>query len=226
MGDASDQGLAAAVREICLVPVELDGLVFDAESVTVSEIREAQEYPGKRVKLVVTLGAMRLPLQVDVGFGDAVIPGPTEVDYPTLLDHPGPRIRAYPPETVVAEKLQAMVVLGMVNSRSKDFYDLWIMARTFTFKEDILVTAIRETFQRRGTELPLGAPPALTDEFAYDEAQTARWSAFVGRNGLPAVEGGLPKVIEELGRFLLPVLSAAASREILDSTWRPGLGWS
>jgi hypothetical protein len=224
IGDSSGEGLAAAVREIFSVPVEPDGLLFDAESIRVEEIREAQEYPGQRVKLRARLGDMLIPLQVDVGFGDAVTPGPVETQYPTLLEHPGPRIRAYPPETVVAEKLQAMVALGMVNSRMKDFYDLWVMTKTFTFQGTTLVRAIRATFQRRRTALPKGMPTALSDEFAQDADKVRQWRAFVQRTGLPAGDGGLVAVIADLREFLLPPLSAAAADD-LERRWRHGEGW-
>lgn len=224
MGDSSGEGLAVAMREICAAPVEPDGLLFDGESIQVEEIREAQEYPGQRVKLKARLGDMRIPLQVDVGFGDAVTPGPVETQYPTLLDHPGPRIRAYPPETVVAEKLQAMVALGMVNSRMKDFYDLWVMAKTFSFQGTTLTQAIRATFQRRRTALPQGMPTALSDEFAQDADKARQWRAFVQRTGLPAGDGGLVAVIAYLREFLLPLLRAAAE-DNLQRQWKPGEGW-
>jgi hypothetical protein len=218
VGDSSGEGLAAAVREICAALVEPDGLLFDTKSIQV------EEYPGQRVKLRARLGDMQIPLQVDVGFGDAVTPGPVETQYPTLLDFPGPRIRSYPPETVVAEKLQAMVALGMINSRMKDFYDLWVMARTFAFQGTTLTQAIRATFQRRRTALPEGMPVALSDEFAQDTDKAKQWRAFVQRTGLPAGDGGLVAVIADLREFLLPPLLAAAEND-LERHWRPGDGW-
>ena len=123
-GEPSIDGLAAIFQNLCSLTVEPDGLTFDSDNVHVSEIREGQTYLGLRVKLVARLGTARIPVQVDIGFVDTVIPEATEIDYPTLLELPAPRIRAYPPETVVAEKLQAMVALGMQNSRMRDFYDL------------------------------------------------------------------------------------------------------
>ncbi len=226
LGEASGQGLAETVGEICATPVEPDGLLFEVESIRVEEIREAQEYPGWRVKLMAMLGVMRLPLQLDVGFGDAVTPEPVETEYPTLLSLPGPRILAYPPETVVAEKLQAMVALGLLNSRMKDFYDLWIMAGAFSFQGTVLVQAIRATFLRRGTPLPESIPSALNDEFGQDRDKAGQWRAFITRNGLPDDEGGLASVIGDLREFLLPPLRAAAKDKNLAQQWRPGKGWT
>lgn len=146
-------------QQLCAVTVEPDGLIFDADSVRVTEIREGQVYPGRRVKLVGQLGTARTPVQIDVGFGDAVTPEAIEIDYPTLLDLPAPRLRAYPPETVVAEKLEAMVTLGMQNSRLRDFYDLWLIARQFSFEGPTLVAAVVATLSAEGRTFRTRCPP-------------------------------------------------------------------
>ncbi len=132
IGDSSDEALVQVFREIVGTSVEPDGLVFGDRGISISEIREAQDYPGKRIKLPAHLGNARLNLQIDVGFGDAVTPEPSEIDYPALLDLPAPKIRAYPCETVIAEKLQALVAFGIAVSRMKDFYDLWILSKQFS----------------------------------------------------------------------------------------------
>jgi len=225
-GEASNERLTEIFQRLCDVEVEPDGLMFDARSVRVAEIREGQAYQGQRVKLVGLLGTARIPLQIDVGFGDAVTPEAKEIDYPTLLDLPAPRIRAYPPETVVAEKLQAMVALGMQNSRMKDLYDLWIIARQFSFEGKTLVMAIGATFNRRHTELPLTMPTGLSDEFANDEYKITQWTAFLARSQLEGAGVSLVQVINELRTFLMPVLDAAAnSRDFADS-WANGGPWA
>src|SRR5262249_34968413 len=127
--------------DLCLLRVEDDGLHFDPGSVRGERIREDQQYEGVRVALLARLDNARVPLQIDVGFGDAVTPGVVEVTYPTLLELPVPAVRAYPRETVVAEKFQALVQLGMANSRMKDFYDLWTLSRQFTFAGPVLAEA-------------------------------------------------------------------------------------
>ena len=147
-GDSSPEAVAQLFRDVCRVAVVPDGLIFVASSVKAARIRGRQEYGGVRVKLTAMLGGARVPLQVDVGFGDAVTPRPTEVEFPTLLDFPAPRVRAYPPETVVAEKFQAMVVLGIANTRTKDFFDLFHLAETHEFNGAILAEAIGAEPQR------------------------------------------------------------------------------
>ncbi len=137
------------IASICAEPAEDDGLTFDASSVTVAEIRDTQEYGGFRVLLAATLGTALLRLQIDVGFGDAITPAPIVSDYPSILNQPRPRVRVYPRETVIAEKFEAMVQLGMTNSRMKDYYDLWFVSRHFEFEGPTLAAAMRATFDRR-----------------------------------------------------------------------------
>ena len=172
------------------------------------------------------MGSARIPVQVDVGFGDVVTPKATEIDYPTLLDLPAPRIRAYPPETVVAEKLQAMVALGMQNSRMRDFYDLWVIARQFSFEGSTLVEAVRATFKRRRTDIPNTVPTGLGEEFATDKNKVAQWKAFLARSQLEGAEIELSRLINELRTFLLPVLDAAANARDFDRTWVNGGPWA
>ncbi|MEE8470879.1 MAG: nucleotidyl transferase AbiEii/AbiGii toxin family protein, partial [Dehalococcoidia bacterium] len=225
-GDASEQQLTTMFHQICRTDVEPDGLEFDAQSISVAEIREEQEYEGKRVKLVAKLGTAQIPIQVDIGFGDVVTPEAMEIDYPTLLDFPAPRIQAYPLETVIAEKLQAIVVLGVPNSRMKDFYDLWIIAREFSFSGPLLVRAIKATFARRQTQIASVRPIALSDEFATDRNKATQWKAFLGRISLEATRVELPQVINELQAFLTPPLFAAAKGEAFAQSWGAGGPWS
>ena len=225
-GSDSVEGLVRTFRQIIAAEVEPDGLVFDPESIGVSEIREGLDYPGKRVKLVARLGStQRTTLQIDIGFGDVVTPQAEEIDYPTLLDLPAPHIRAYPPETVVAEKLQALVAFDMAISRMKDFYDLWIISKQVSFSGAILAEAIKATFHRRKTPIPSETPAALTDDFAFDQDKQKQWRAFLNRTGLEDVAIGLPQVVGQLRAFLLPPLSGAACTEPFDISWA-GSSWS
>ncbi|MGH8209826.1 MAG: nucleotidyl transferase AbiEii/AbiGii toxin family protein [Steroidobacteraceae bacterium] len=177
------------IASICAEPAEDDGLIFDASSVTVAEIRDTQEYGGFRVLLAATLGTALLRLQIDVGFGDAITPAPIVSDYPSILDQPRPRVRVYPRETVVAEKYEAMVQLGMTNSRMKDYYDLWFVSRHFEFEGPTLASAMRATFDLRRTTIPEDRPIALTMEYAEDPSHLRQWAAFVKRLGAEAAPG-------------------------------------
>jgi predicted nucleotidyltransferase component of viral defense system len=178
--------LADTVREICAVPAN-DGMSFDATSVVVEEIREEARYGGLRVRLVGRLGNARTTVQLDVGYGDAVTPGAEDVDYPTLLeDQPAPRLRVYPRASVVAEKLEAIVSLGMANTRLKDYFDLRALAHEGVLDSQQLTEAIVATFARRGTAVPEEMPLGLTDEFAHDSVKRAQWKAFLGKNRLDA----------------------------------------
>lgn len=217
-------------REICSLPVEDDGLTFLPETVRARPIREQHEYGGIRALLQATLGTARLRVQADVGFGDVVTPSAQIADLPTLLDLPGlpsPRLRVYPRETVVAEKFEAMVRLGMTNTRMKDFYDLLMLARTFAFDGSTLAAAIQATFNRRGTDLPSPREPsvALSDEFALDAAKQAEWQGFLRRSKLASVGITLSEVIEGLRVFLLPLAATLAAGTAFDLHWGPGGPW-
>lgn len=226
IGDSSDAALVQVFGDIARTAVEPDGLEFDYRSISISEIREAQDYPGKRIKLPARLGNARLNLQIDVGFGDAVTPEPAEIDYPALLDLPAPRIRAYPCETVIAEKLQALVAFGIAISRMKDFYDIWTLSKQFPFDGTSLSTAIGATFERRGTAIPEGVPIALTDEFAADRMKKTQWTAFVRGNVLTDAPADLSSVVHDLRKFLLAPLQAASGTGAFPQSWNPGGPWA
>lgn len=224
-GEASSERLLEVFRNICDIDVEPDGLVFDVDTLAVALIREMQEYQGQRATLTAILGKARIPIQVDVGFGDVVTPRARKISYPTLLDFPAPSILVCPRETVVAEKFQAMVMLGIANSRMKDFYDLYVLARDFTFNGNTLVRAIRATFKRRKTDIPIEPPLALTDEFGRDEVKSVQWNAFVRRSGL---EEGVPEFLELLSRlrdFLLLPMKAASRHCPTPTSWAEGGPW-
>ena len=167
----------------------------------------------------------KIPIQVDIGFGDAVVPEPEPLDYPTLLDFPAPRLLAYPRETVVAEKFQSMVELGIANSRMKDFFDLWRLSRMFSFEGARLVDAIQATFERRRTLLPTIDPVCFTSDFSRDRNKQAQWAAFLKRAGVDAGGVSLFEVLPVLQRFLMPPTTAAAKREAFDTQWPAGGPW-
>jgi hypothetical protein len=212
-------------RGLCAMVVEEDGIVFDADSVSVGRIADAARYAGVRVRLLARLGVARIPMLVDVGFGDAVTPRPKKERFPTMLDMPQPRLRAYPRETVVAEKFEALVDMGMANSRMKDFYDLWYLAKNFDFNGDTLVRAIRSTFERRATPLPSDVPVALTGAFSNDDVKRTQWAAFLRKTGLGDVSLSLDEVVDSLRSFLASPLRAVRENESFDQVWKPGGPW-
>jgi hypothetical protein len=222
------QNEAEAVRgvfaSICSHPVEDDGLIFETSSVKVAPIRETQEYGGLRVSLTARLGVAVLRLQVDVGFGDAITPAPNITEFPSILDQSRARIRVYPKETVVAEKFEAMVQLGITNSRMKDYHDLWFMSRHFEFEGSTLAAALRGTFDRRRTMLPQQAPVALTVEYADDANRARQWAAFIRRAGAEK-SPGLGVVIEEVAEFVLPPAFAAENAQPFNQYWKPQSRW-
>lgn len=205
--------------------VEADGLTFDTKSLRASAIREDDRYGGIRVETTAILDRARVPIQVDIGFGDAVTPRADEISYPTLLDTPRPRLRAYPPETVIAEKLEAIVSLGFVNTRMKDFYDIAMMARHFDFSGNTLARAIRATFLRRRTPLPAGVPDGLSEDFSTRADVQARWRAFNTRERLTMKADDFPQVVREIRDFVLPPLRGALDNTIPQGNWTHGFGW-
>lgn len=204
-GDPSAERLVSVFRSLCHEVVEEDGVRFDADTVSCEPIRDDQEYGGMRVRLLGFLGNARINLQVDVGFGDAVTPEARRTEFPTLLDHPAPVVRTYPMETVVAEKFEAMVSLGMANSRMKDFYDAWILLRDFALDDRILAQAIGATFERRHTALPTAMPVSFTDEFVGDPMKQSQWNGFLGRSGRSA-DLQLAEVVAAIRQRLAPLI--------------------
>jgi hypothetical protein len=181
-------------------------LFFLAETVKAEKIKEEQDYEGVRVKFLTRLDNARIPVQVDVGFGDAVNSG--LLDYPTLLPMPAPRVLAYPMNTVVAEKLEAIVSLGMLNSRMKDFYDIWFLARTFPFQAEALGAALRATFERRKTELDPDGLKVLLAELSGDVTKQTQWRAFLGKSRLTAPDD-FALVNDAIREFLVSPAGAA-----------------
>ena len=179
-----------------------------------------------RVTLTAKLGNIRIPLQVDVGVGDAVVPPPETLDYPGLLDLPRARVRAYRPETSIAEKCEALVTLALANSRMKDFSDIYSLALVRSFDGETLLAALAATFSRRQTAIPAPLPLALTNEFSADVQKRQQWEAFVRRNRSPDAPPSLDQVVAKLAEFLGPVLQAVAADRRWPQTWKPGGPWS
>jgi len=225
-GDPAPERITSIFREMCGLSVPDDGLVYDADSVTAERTRAEDEYQGVRAELIATLAGARLRIQIDIGFGDVVTPEAQTISYPTLLDFPEPTLRAYPPETVVAEKLEALISLGMRNSRMKDFFDLWVMAKTFAFDGLVLANAIRATFARRETAIPAEMPVALTSDFAYDASKQAQWNAFLKRTSLAMAPEPLPELLAFVAGFAMPVLEAARDGKPFAKKWPAGGAWS
>lgn len=224
-GDPSAPAIRAAFLTICQTEAADDGLVFDTDDLSAAPIREAQEYGGIRVKTKAFLGKTRIPVQVDIGFGDATTPAAQELEFPSLLTPEGPRLKAYPKETVVAEKLQAVVVLGRANSRMKDFYDLFALSRLFDFDGEMLVAAIRATFERRRTAIPHATPEGLDNNFAHDQQKQRQWTAFVSREPLLIAAPSLPETVTEIARFAQPPTKAASSGGGFAWRWENGGVW-
>lgn len=224
-GQDEIQWLIDAVREICMTPCPTDGLMFNPDTVQAEPIRDESDYGGFRVRLSALLDSAQIRLQVDVGFGNAIVPGAQDEVYPTLLDGLPPRIRAYPREAVVAEKLHAMVVLGSATSRLKDFYDLYVLSRLFPFAGDTLTQSIAATFERRKTAIPESLPVALTPAFFAEENRAAQWRAYLDRNGLPGAPADFSLVGERLRVFLGKLLRALVEQAKFNKNWQPGGPW-
>jgi hypothetical protein len=220
-GPRDEEELAAIFKELCQLETEPDGLTFLPDTVAAAAIREIAAYPGTRIALQARLENARIPLQVDIGFGDIVTPAPETISFPVLLDFPAPHLRAYPIYTVVAEKLEASVRLGGANTRMKDFFDLWFLSRKFPLDGELAKDAVIRTFARREMILPTAVPAAFKPEFG--SAKAADWDAFLRRNALAAVE--LTAMLESVRAFAWPLMEAAAKGGTFKQSWVPGAGW-
>lgn len=217
--------LVGIVRDVCGQKAEPDGLTFDGSSVAGVLIKEDADYEGVRVTFRGHLDNMRLPMQIDVGFGDVVSPEAELIGYPTILDLPAPQLRGYTRETVVAEKFEAMVKLGLLNSRMKDFYDIWLLSRQFAFEGAALATALEQTFANRGTAIP-AEPTALSLVFATDPAKAAQWGAFLNRSRLSDAPNDLSVLVAANAEFLVAPVAAVRERRPFRDSWRAAGPWT
>lgn len=223
-GSAELPHIEGVFREICDIEAN-DGVTFQADTVHAAEIRKEANYAGVRVMLLGVIDGARCQIQIDIGFGDAVTPGPDDVEYPVMLsEFAAPKLRVYPRYTVVAEKFEAMSTLGIANSRMKDYFDLWVLARHTDFDGDILRQAVQATFERRNTALTGQLPFGLTDAYARDAQKQMQWPAFLKKNRLEAL--ALSDVIAALATFMLPVIEAARAGTVFLARWQAGGPWS
>jgi len=226
-GDPTPQHVATVFREIISVAAESDdGVVFDESSVQAEEIKAQDEYVGSRVKLLAHIGAARVPMQIDVGYGDAVTPDPVEKVFPCLLDYPAPLLRCYQPETVIAEKLEAIATLGLTNSRLKDYFDLWFFSQHFDFDGARLSHTIHSSFQRRHTPLFSSTPEGLTADFATDEGRVSAWRAFWKKSIVGQDFITLEEMVRIISNFVLPPAFAAANETPFAQQWKAGGPWA
>jgi hypothetical protein len=212
-------------REVCDLQVEDDGLLFGKDTVKAERITEDADYEGVRVTLTGTLEAAKISIQIDLGFGDLVTPDPAELTLPTLLNLPAPRLLTYPKESVIAEKLEALVSLGIAGSRMKDLHDIKSLSREFDFDGEPLAAALKQTFGRRKTALPEGSPLFLTNEFFEDTEKKRQWAAFCNKNRSYVDPSTLEEICAELARFLLPIMDAAAHETPFHRKWARIDGW-
>ena len=225
LADRGTASLLETIRDVCAQPVADDGLLFDTDNIVAAPFDEDRTHGAFRLRTSAQLGAAIIPIQIDIGFGDAVTPEPLELKYPVLLDHPSPTLYAYPRETVAAEKFEAIVALDLANSRMKDFYDLLAMSRLFWFDGMTLAAAIRATFKSRKTAIPRQRPPPLTHAFSEDPQKLQQWRSFLARDPLLIDEPDLHTVIREVGNFIMPAALAAIDDRRIPGRWTFDAGW-
>ena len=226
LGNPSLVEVTATFRKICAQPVPTpDGVEFDPESVAAAEIRAQEKNVGIRITLRGHLGNARQDLQIDIGFGDALIPSPTEQEYPGLLDFPRPTLLCYAPETALAEKFRALVTYGLLNTRMKDYHDFWELGHSFAFAGEDLAAAIKATFGHNGTALPASIPPGFTEEFWGDKRAVQWWKAFWKKAVNVEPVRPFEEVVRFAAAFLWPPATAAARGEPFKARWAAGGPW-
>ena len=216
--------IVTVFKDACETEVENDGIVFHKDTVTATRITEDADYKGVRISLRGNLSSIRLILQIDIGFGDVIIPKPARVKYPVLLDFPPPELDGYTMESTVAEKFQSMVKLGLLNSRMKDFYDIWLLSRRFDFKGEILIEAIEKTFEKRKTPL-ISEPTIFNPTFMQDDTKQAQWQGFIKKTKLTETPESFKDVASVIKAFLQPVVAAIIDRQTFGSFWTAPGPW-
>lgn len=217
--------IRSVVEELCGFAVEQDGVEFKKDTIEIEKIKEDAEYEGARVRLIARVSNARLTVQIDIGFGDAIVPCPAAIEYPVLLEFPAPRLLAYPRETVVAEKLEAMTILGLLNSRMKDYFDLMLLSRLYEFEGSQLLRAVSATFKRRSTEIE-SSPVGLTAQFVSAPGKAGQWRAFLRRSRFESDYAELREAVTAVSGFAAPVLLAGAAGRQFASVWKPGGPWT
>ncbi len=216
--------IVSVMKDVCRMDVEADGMSFNAETVTAARITEDAEYEGVRVRIQGSLGRARVSLQIDIGFGDVIVPGPGRVAYPALLDFPAPELNGYTMESTIAEKFQTMVKLGVLNSRMKDFHDIWMLSRMFDFRGEILAEAIRATFEQRGTRLD-SVPVIFHTIVREDEGKQIQWRGFIRKTKLTEAPEDFKEVVDRLADFLSPIAGALEEGRSFGKEWKAPGPW-
>lgn len=219
------EALEAIIREVCQLTVEDDGLEFDSDRVSGEAIAEEADYAGVRLRFRGKLGTARVMMQVDVGFGDIVTPEPTMVAFPTLLGHDEPKLLAYPREAVIAEKFQVILYRGVLNSRLRDYYDIWLLSKSYPFSGSKLAEAIKRTCSQRETPI-VERPVGLSSEFAQDEARRTQWKAFRRKSKLDQAPEALGPLVEDVALFLGPIAKALSQGREFEHAWDPPGPWT
>ena len=209
-GDGSPAALKAMFKSIAKIAVD-DGISIDDESIDAAAIREDDEYGGVRVTMMGYLGKVRIPVQFDVGIGDAITPAPKKFSFPALLDLPAPKLKIYPRETVIAEKYETIVKRGLANSRMKDYYDLWVLSNDPEVDKEIAKLAIERTFSRRKQKLPEICPDGLVDSFAENQIKLTQWNAFLRKNRLDVGPNSFLDVVRQVRGFIEAILGRISS---------------
>ncbi len=223
LGHLQADNIVEIIANVCTQNVEPDGLEFDSKAISTETITEGADYKGVRIRLCGYLDKAQISIQLDVGFGDVAS---TEMltNYPTLLDFPAPQLKGYARESTIAEKFEAMTKLGLLNSRMKDFYDIWLLLQQFSFEGEVLARAIRNTFENRGTALQ-ATPLALTKEFATDKDKVIQWKAFLRKNRLEGTPIELHEIVKSIAEFLEPIAKGLVSDGSFQGSWQPNNGW-
>jgi hypothetical protein len=222
--DNSLEVIVASMKDACEMNVEPDGMSFHAETVRAARITEDAEYEGVRVRIQGSLGNARISLQIDIGFGDVIVPGPIKVAYPALLDFPAPELNGYTMESTIAEKFQAMVKLGALNSRMKDFYDIWMLSRTFDFRGEMLAEAVEKTFETRNTPIII-TPTVFDPSFVKDRDKQVQWRGFIRKAKLANAPEAFEEVVAAIKVFLEPLVASLADRRMFRGIWNAPGPW-
>jgi len=222
--DNSLEVIVAAMKDACGMDVEADGMSFNSEAVTAAKIMGDAEYEGVRVRVQGGLGNARVSLQIDIGFGDVIVPGPSKIAYPVLLDFPPPEFNGYSMESTIAEKFQAMVKLGVLNSRLKDFYDIWLLAHTFDFRGEMLAKAVLKTFENRNTPITI-APEVFNPSFVKVGDKKVQWQGFIRKAQLANAPAAFEDVVAAVKMFLEPLLVSLVEQRSFRSNWNAPGPW-
>ncbi|KAF3362147.1 Uncharacterized protein PHSC3_001459 [Chlamydiales bacterium STE3] len=219
------QNIKGIITDICDLDVAVDGIYYETTSIKLTEMQVNGEYHGVRVLFTANMHSAKIPMQLDIGFSDLIFPEPLVVAYPTILDFPAPKLKGYTPESVIAEKFEAMMKLGLVNTRMKDFFDVWILSQQRSFTGECLQNAIKTTFEKRQTLLN-SLPDSINEVFYTDQIHQTRWKQFLKNIESEEKNIELPKVINEIKEFLEPIVIASMNKQIFRKTWNYEKKWA